>query len=458
MTLEERVEKLEQIIAAKDAEIDRLRQRVADLERRLGERSPPAPPEGGAGADKSGGSEPSAKKPGGQPGHKGHRRQMVAPHKVTRRVDCFPKDCRRCGKSLPRRPDADPLLHQLVEIPEVVPDVTEFRQHRVACSCGETTCGELPAGVPAGMLGPRLLSFVSMLTGELNLSRRKAQTLLLDMLGIKVSLGTLSQSEEIVSDAIAAAVDEARLHAIAAKVKHADGTTWYRNGVFRSLWVLATQAITVFTIVDSATKQAMREWLGQAGVLISDRGTQLSFWAMHRRQICWAHLVRKFEDFAGHRGQAGEIGRLLLVSSRNLLHEWHRVRDGELSRRTLEKRTRVHRAMIELLLERARTLPLPIAGSCDDVLKHRAALWTFIYRSGVEPTNNHAERELRGFVLWRKISLGSRSERGDLFAARIKSVVHTCRKQDLHVWDYLTRAIQAALRDRSAPSLLATNP
>src|SRR5437763_10819263 len=98
-------------------QVKMLMARVAELERRLGERSPPGPPEGGAGADKSGRPEASGKKPGGQPGHKGHRRQLLAPEQVTRSVDCFPKGCRRCGKSLPRKLDVDPLLHQVVEIP-----------------------------------------------------------------------------------------------------------------------------------------------------------------------------------------------------------------------------------------------------------------------------------------------------------------------------------------------------
>jgi transposase len=59
-----------------------------------------------------------------------------------------------------------------------------------------------------------------------------------------------------------------------------------------------------------------------------------------------------------------------------------------------------------------------ISGSCADILKHRAALWTFVAEEGVEPTNNHAERELRDFVLWRKKSFGSQSDRGCRFAAR----------------------------------------
>ena len=56
-----------------------------------------------------------------------------------------------------------------------------------------------------------------------------------------------------------------------------------------------------------------------------------------------------------------------------------------------------------------------LSGSCADLLHHQEALWTSSWTSeGVEPTNNHAERELRGFVLWRRRrSFGTQSERGD---------------------------------------------
>jgi transposase len=59
---------------------------------------------------------------------------------------------------------------------------------------------------------------------------------------------------------------------------------------------------------------------------------------------------------------------------------------------------------------------------------------------GVEPTNSHAQRELRAFVMWRKRSFGSQSERGCRFAERIMTVTHTLRKQKRHVLAYLTEA------------------
>ncbi len=97
----------------------------------------------------------------------------------------------------------------MIEIPEIDADVHEYRQHRVTCSCGATTCGELPAGTPTGLLGPRLLALVAVLTGSMHVSRRKVQLLIRDLLGIDVSLGCISESEEVVSDAVASAVDTA---------------------------------------------------------------------------------------------------------------------------------------------------------------------------------------------------------------------------------------------------------
>jgi transposase len=446
-------------ISALEAENKALRVENAELRRRLGENSsnsnkPPStdPP---AQRQERAKPEPSGRAPGGQPGHKGKRRELLPANKVTGSTECFPDECRRCGDDLPRTSDPDPLRHQVIEIPKVEADVHEFRQHRVTCKCGAVTCGSLPPGTPTGIIGPRLLTLIAVLTGSMHVSRRKVQVLLSDLLGIEVSLGCLSESEEVVSEAVADAVDEARIHALADRVKHVDATTWYQAGAYRSLWVLATKAVTVFYVAANGTQNALRKWLSEMrGILVTDRGTQFGFWAMDRRQICWAHLVRKFASYASRQGQAGKLGNGLLLWSGLVLHRWHQVRDGTMSRAEFRNRMGPVRDAIERLLEAGASVS-GIAGSCADILAHRDALWTFVDKSGVDPTNNHAERELRGFVLWRKLTFGSRSERGTLFAANIKSVVQTCRKQRRNVFDYLTHAVQASLRNRKTPSLLA---
>ncbi len=93
-------------------------------------------------------------------------------------------------------------------------------------------------------------------------------------------------------------------------------------------------------------------------------------------------------------------------------------------------------------------------GMAKDILKHEPALFTFVLATGVEPTNNVAERALRGAVIWRKISFGTDSENGSRFVERILTVVATLKQQRRHVLGYLTAACEASLHRRLAPSLL----
>ncbi len=459
--VERQVESLLATIEAQAAEIAALKTENTDLKRRLGENSSNSskPPSSDSPGDRQARPKdaPSGKSRGGQRGHKGHKRTFLPANRVRTSTDCFPPKCRRCGDALPKRRDNDPVRHQVVDIPKIEPAADDYWLHRVTCSCGETTCGTLPSGVPQGMLGVQVLALIAVLTADGHMSRRKVQSLLAAVFGLEVSLGTLSESEQIVSDAVAPAVEEARIHALAEKVKYVDATTWYQAGAYRSLWTLATVSVTVFAIVADGTRETLRLWIDRVrGVLVTDRGTQFGFWAMERRQICWAHLIRKFASFSELRGRPGEIGANLLLWSQVLLHSWHRVRDGTGTRADLKAVATNLRAQIELLLDEGAALPIKgFQGACRNLLEHREAMWCFVSERGVDPTNNHAERELRGLVCWRRSTGGSRSDRGDLFAANLKSVIHTCRKQRRHVLTYLHSAIHAALRGRKTPSLIA---
>ena len=113
------------------------------------------------------------------------------------------------------------------------------------------------------------------------------------------------------------------------------------------------------------------------------------------------------------------------------------------------------RVNLEACLERAVAAGIDnVSGSCADLLAHREALWTFLSHAGVPPTNNHAEQELRSFVLWRKRSFGANSARGHLFAEGIMTVAHTARKQGLHVLTFLTQTCEVRVNGGQAPSLL----
>jgi len=462
---DERIESLERQVETLLATIEALKAENAELRRRLGQNSSNSskPPSSDSPADRKKRPAPaqSGRRRGGQPGHKGSKRELLPANEVDSVEDLHPDHCRRCARGLPKHLDADPVRHQVWDLPEIEPIVNEYRLHHVKCEvCGETTCATLPEGVPQGAFGPGVIAVASTLAADGHMSRRKVVGVLGDVFGLDISLGALSEAEAIVSAAVAPAVEEARVHALAEHVKHVDATTWRQAGAYKALCVMATATVTVFAVAADATRETLRTWITRVrGVLVTDRGSQFGFWAMAHRQICWAHLIRKFVEFSERAGRVGEIGNELLLWSRLLIHSYHRVRDGTRSRAELQRLALRLRGTVERLLEEGRDLSIRgISGSCRDILEHREALWRFIDDPAVEPTNNHAEREVRGLVTWRKSSFGSQSDRGNMFAANLKSVIQTCRKQRRNVLTYLRSAVHAALHHQHTPSLLRPAP
>ncbi|MCP5044586.1 MAG: IS66 family transposase, partial [bacterium] len=112
-------------------------------------------------------------------------------------VDHFPAACESCWESLPETQDADATRYQFTEVPPVRPHTTEHRRHAVSCPhCRYVTRAAHDKNtIPASPFGPRLMALMAMLTGVYHLSRRKAQSLLSDVLGVEVSLGALSNVE-----------------------------------------------------------------------------------------------------------------------------------------------------------------------------------------------------------------------------------------------------------------------
>lgn len=93
--------------------------------------------------------------------------------------------------------------------------------------------------------------------------------------------------------------------------------------------------------------------------------------------------------------------------------------------------------------------------TCLVILKVKPALWTFIDREGVEPTNNAAERALRRGDLWRKRSFGTQRKAGSVFVERILTAAMTLRQQKHNVLDYLAAASKATIRGCSCSFVVA---
>ncbi|MEM7674623.1 MAG: IS66 family transposase [Myxococcota bacterium] len=411
----------------------------------------------GARPSKKSGSK-SKRKRGGQKGHRGSHRQLLPPESVATFVELFPEVCLGCAASLPPKLDPDARRHQQVDLRDHRQHVTEWRRHEGVCDhCGTRTRATYDASViPSSAFGPCLTAVVALLTGVYHLSRRQAQRLLHELFGIHISLGALSVMERRASEALKTAYDEAKREVEHAAVKHSDATTWLRAGVLTSLWTLACASATVYAIFVDGCRETIRPFFGaQKGILVSDRASVFTFWVMAFRQVCWAHLTRKFISFSERDGPVGTFGRELLDCATLIFEYWHGYRDGVLTREDLATWLQPVRRHFERTLEAAAKADLErLSGSCADILAHSEALWTFVTNEGVDPTNNEAERALRSFVLWRKRSFGSQSDRGERFAERVMTVAETARKQGKAVLRFIVDSVTAHFEGQLQPRLL----
>lgn len=404
---------------------------------------------------------PTGRKPGGQPGHKGHTRVRLPPERLQHVIPFVPLTCKHCQAALPEQPgpnDPEPTWHQYAELPPVAAVVTEYQGHARTClHCGTLTRAAIPDELRRHSIGPRLGAALSYFSGCPHVSKRGVEEICATIFGVPIALGTVANLEQEMSAALQPAHAQAQLAVQQAPIKNVDETGWKQAGRQRWLWAAATTSVVCFVI------HAKRSWDGLLallagklrGLFISDRWSVYKRLPVGRRQICWAHLQRDFQKLVECDGPAHTIGQRGLDTVQRLFHEWRLFRGGGRSRRQLQHRLRpVRQAMSRWLRQGARCADRKTATFCQNLLDLEPALWTFLSKDGVEPTNNHIERLLRTAVLWRKIAFGCHSEAGCRFVERLLTVVGTLCLQQRPVLAFLEQSLRAHRDGRKPPKLI----
>ena len=300
-------------------------------------------------------------------------------------------------------------------------------------------------------------ALASLLTGYFRLSRRRTQEFLQTLLGDAPCLGTLVALETATVQALAPAVAEASAAVADAPVVNVDETGWRRGRDRPTLWVAVTPAVALFRIGrrDKETYQTVLP-PGRRRVIGSDRYVVYDGVAAAWRQLCWAHLKRNFQALAElGDANAQAVGRWALSEIRKLFGRWHEFRAGHTSRDALRTQVeKIQRAFRALLACGATAANKACRNLCESLQERWEALWTFIERDGVEPTNNAAERALRGAVLWRKSCFGHKSDEGGAFVETLLTVCGSLRLQGRAVMEFVQAACRAALIGESGPKLV----
>lgn len=470
------VEFLLELSARHEREIARLEARIARLEEQVRSSSrnsskPPSqdPPktrqqrraEARAKAKALVRADAERRRAGGQPGHRGAGRELLPEDQVDEIVDHYPERCEGCGHEFSeeeRSPSGRPGRHQLAELPPIRVIVSEHRTHRLRCPrCRRRTTAALPAELAGSAFGPALQAAVVTLTARNRVSRRDMSELARELFGIGLATGTVDAICQRAAAALAEPYERLVASVLESAAVNIDETGWFRAGEGRTLWTAATPTAAVFRIAEDRHRERLAELLGEQfeGIVCSDRWWAYDHLDPERRQVCWEHLKRDFRRHAEGLAEQKLFGEAGLALTGRLFVAW-RAFDQHGDRRRLAREIDPIQRELGALLQRAgrkskRTRFHRVFA--NKLLKIWPALWAFATVEGVQPTNNAAERALRGPVIHRKLSHGSHSQEGEHFIERALSASLTCRLQGRSLFTYLTELISAHARGDPLPTL-----
>lgn len=403
-----------------------------------------------------------AGKPVGAPGH-----GRPAPERIDV-VDVHGPDCcAGCGALLQEAPKT--AYTGAYEVNFMRADSgawqVEWRKHvwqEAACGgCGHVTRAEPRRweedGVRMGgcrLIGPGLAALIVALAKRYRLGRRRIREFLGEWLGVWLSEGSIHGAIEE-AGAVVAPVESALIEAVRqSSLLHADETPWPEQGAKpMSLWLWVFTAATVtFYCISHRGQELVRNLLEDyAGILMSD-GWQAYRWLKNRLR-CWAHLKRKAvglsESYSADGRRFGQETLALWSALREAVLKARAGPPGSI-RGDFEARLGAFRIRCEALRgsshEKTRELAVEFLNDWD-------AIFAVLDDPRWPLTNNEAERALRHWVILRRISHGTRTERGSKHLALLASVIDTCRQRGHSPWVYLETAIIQRRQGLEVPPL-----
>ena len=269
-----------------------------------------------------------ARKQGAQPGHKAVSRPLLPLEDGDIVIDCKPENCSHCGESLDEYSDPEPYRQQQYDV-EIIRRTTEYRKHNIICPCcGEANEGTLPDEANRCAYSPNLAALVVTLTGLFQISRRMTKLFIEDVVGIPISVGSVSNLEKEMTQAAAPVMEEIETIAQNAEQGNVDETGFgIKNGKQGWLWVLVTPIAVLFRLFIGRGQEYAAKLLGCfAGILTSDRWCGYNRYPVTKRQLCWAHLIRDFKSMIESGGFGEAIGIALKHEARLMFRMWHRFK------------------------------------------------------------------------------------------------------------------------------------
>ena len=352
---------------------------------------------------------------------------------------------------------SEPARHQVEELPPITVRVTEHRAQRLRCpGCGERTRAELEAEVAQSSFGPRLQAALTTLSVRNRVSRADAVELTEELFGARISSGSVEAILTRTAQALAKPHADLLQQLRGAQALNMDETGWRTAGQRRALWGMFDSEHAYFALASDRHEDRAKGCGRHRG----DRDIRPLVGLYAPAATSPPALLGSFAaGLHGARRRARCRERVRRGRPRPLRARLLGLRGLSAHRRSLRTRSspsaklqRGYKPIIRRYTPKS-ARNKRCRGMAKNLLKAWPALWTFAAHTGVEPTNNHAERGLRSAVIYRKLSLGTQSEGGERRIERLLSAHTTCRRQRRSSFAYPTDAITTHAHGDPVPLL-----
>jgi len=371
---------------------------------------------------------PNPKKPGARPGHQPFFRKI--PDTVDAKVLIPVEICPHCGGR--NLSDVQEVRERTVEdIPICKPVVTKYRIERRYCrDCKCIVENEVQGALPRARLGLRLMLMVTWLKIGLRMTEEAIPKVMYASFGIKISEGEVTSILSQVATAFGPYYNQLIQDIRNAPARNMDETPWRVDGENAYLWAFITRGEALYVIASSRSHDVPLNVLGSKphGVDIHDRFSAYETLARKTgnrpQQVCWAHILADSKELEQFHGEEGAIiHRALKKTFEEAMKFNHKGTADDVKRLFHTMKFRLERQYSSSHCRKF----------VENLLKYEDQLFVFVTNPDVDATNNAAERGLRHSVVARKISGGTRSNRGSEIYQTLISVVHTLRRrgQDL---------------------------
>jgi transposase len=432
------IERLEARIVEQDAEIAELKRRLsADSHNSSkppssdGLRKKPAPKS----LRKT-----SGRKPGRAKGDPGGRLEQVTDPDVI--VDHRPGACGSCGDDLAGGMSAGYRARQVFDLPEIHPEVTEHRLHRVVCGCGYATAATAPEQVTAATVyGAGVRAAIAYLSAYQHLPAKRLAEAMANLFALPISTGTVLSVLTRAHEGLAGFEDQVKDHLAAAPVAHADESGVRVGGKLHWLHVMCTHLVTFYGIHTQRGRIAMDD-LGVlpafTGTLVTDALASYTIYG-NDQALCGAHVLRELiavtEEKRHDTAWAQAVIGVLLEAKTAIADAVADEHDSLPAEVLAGFQDRYRQAALCGIAanpypgtgprSKARALAMRLRDRTEEYQRYMTDF-------AVPFDNNTAERDLRMIKVQQKISGAWRTLTGARRFARIRSYISTVRKHGIN--------------------------